>query len=175
MRKNLAGIRIYLIRICVKIETTLPRKLRMTGVAYKKNKKARNNGVDRDCKVLYECSDNNTFKIEEPSRGGIGKRLKIIKIKLICMAMNNMIFIRSGSGKKLIKSAKITAKSKLLSGPAKAIFISSHLDFRLLGLIGTGFPQPNPTKKSMTVPNKSKCAKGFKEILPAYLAVGSPK
>ena len=69
----------------------------------------------------------------------------------------------------------ISAKIKLDAGPANAIFIIS-----IRGLLkwrestGTGLAHPKPTKRIMSEPNISRCAKGFNVNLPAYFAVGSP-
>ena len=70
----------------------------------------------------------------------------------------------------------IIAKIKLETGPAKDTSAESLLGFfKLIGLNGTGFPHPKPSSNKNMVPTGSKCAPGFRVILPIFLAVLSPK
>ena len=85
----------------------------------------------------------------------------------------------------LITNPKNTAKAKLANIPAEATqnvptLRSSGL--KLFGLYGTGFAHPIKkgafvmTRRSGIIiePYKSRCFRGFKVNLPAYLAVVSP-
>ncbi len=72
--------------------------------------------------------------------------------------------------------AEMVAMIKFANGPASAIKTESHFGFfRLYGLNGTGFAQPNPKSKSGMNPNRSKCASGLSVNRPSRSAVGSPR
>ncbi len=120
---------------------------------------------------------NSTF---EPSKGGIGIRLKTIK----------MVLTKTNKNKKLVKRLygpragatnfrimpNIKIPKKFENGPAREITPSAKRGFLVLPkFTGTGLAQPKPTKTSIKNPNGSKCAKGFKVIRPACSAVLSPK
>jgi len=76
----------------------------------------------------------------------------------------------------LTKIDNTAASMRLDVGPARAIKAESLLGLcRLMGLKGTGLPQPNPANKSRTDPTGSRCARGFSVTLPNNLAVSSPK
>lgn len=123
-------------------------------------------------------------KMAEPSSGGIGIKLNIIKTKLMVMIEVRSKGMLFPVGMKFKNSEKITAVAKLATGPASAVRSRSFNGFlKLYGLTGTGFAQPNtkpvPEKMrsagSKTVPTRSMCFMGFRVTRPAYLAVGSPK
>ena len=68
------------------------------------------------------------------------------------------------------------AKMKFASGPAAATFIISvRGSFKDLGSTGTGFAQPNPTKRIIIEPMGSRCAMGFNVSRPIRAAVLSPR
>jgi hypothetical protein len=61
-------------------------------------------------------------------------------------------------------------------GPAAAVRAKSLFGFlKYLEFIGTGFAQPMPRNIIESVPKRSKCFKGFKDMRPRLLAVGSPR
>ena len=67
------------------------------------------------------------------------------------------------------------ARSKLDNGPAAAVHAMPFLGFlKYLALMGTGFAQPMPRNIMDRVPKGLKCFMGFSDILPRFLAVGSP-
>lgn len=70
--------------------------------------------------------------------------------------------------------AKIKATIRLASTPEKATRNSSDLCPKFLGLVGTGLPQPNPTKNKKRVPMGSRWERGFRVRRPSAIAVGSP-
>ena len=74
--------------------------------------------------------------------------------------------------------AKTIARIKFIRGPATETIASPVLAdiflVKLFGLICTGFPHPIWAKISIITPNGSKCASGFKLILPWFLGVSSP-
>ena len=64
-------------------------------------------------------------------------------------------------------NGNLKAISKLEIGPAAAeIAIPTFRLRKLLGLIGTGFAQPNPVKTKATEPMRSRCVKGLIFNLP---------
>lgn len=83
----------------------------------------------------------------------------------------------------LSRIAEIIAKLRFDSGPAREMSAASRLGFlRLYGSNLTGLAQPKTIgdfrkisrSGNKIVPYKSICAKGFREILPMSLGVGSP-
>jgi len=122
----------------------------------------------------------------EPSKGGMGTKLKTPKRKLYMEIKLKNIKNVSVKGRNLIKRPKIIPIKKLVAGPAKETFNSPHFWSRkLYGLTGTGLAQPKigplpPVDISMirgiiTEPKGSRCFKGFRVKRSEYLAVGSPK
>ncbi len=113
----------------------------------------------------------------EPSRGGMGMRLKIIKIKLI-----NTISDRSDDRlaeakgwRKRSAKPKIIARVKFASGPARALIKLPMRGFlKLLGLMRTGLPQPKPSVSKKIVPSGSRWASGLSVTRPSSSAVLSP-
>jgi len=102
-------------------------------------------------------------KILEPSRGAIGRRLKIAKITLSCMKFE----IKSvGSAERDVNfkiMERIKARIKLLTGPAKDTKISSLLGFlKLEESMGTGLPQPILISITANRPKISMCFKGLR-------------
>lgn len=162
------------VKIDIKLFINCEKKLETIGVEYINTKNAISNGKERLFIVSYTSSEVSAFRMEDPSKGGIGKRLKSIRVRLIWIIYKNITSIRVGRFRNLIKSDKTMARRRLLIGPAREILTSSHFDFRLYGLTETGFPQPNPATKSIIVPIGSRWRNGFREILPSYFAVGSP-
>lgn len=130
--------------------------------------------------------------ILDPSNGGIGIKLKKAKSTLtkiiILKRMYTLYKIGSAAiGKKAAISLDIRpntmATKKFEAGPAKAINAPSLFgSFRLYGLKGTGFAQPNinglfvaiKSNGTRNEPKNSKCFIGFKVSRPISLAVLSP-
>lgn len=126
------------------------------------------------------------MRIFDPSKGGMGKELKIAKTKLI-KAVNFKTESRvngTSNGLKIFnKTAAKTAMAKLIKTPAAETQSSpDFISLKLKGLTGTGLAQP----KSMGEPENIKRAgkrmvpigsmwgMGFKVNLPAASAVLSP-
>lgn len=126
------------------------------------------------------------MRIFDPSKGGMGKELKIARIKLI-KAVNFKTESRingTSNGLKIFnKTAAKTAMAKLLKIPAAETQSSpGFISLKLKGLTGTGLAQP----KSIGEPEKIKRAgkrmvpigsmwgMGFRVNLPAASAVLSP-
>lgn len=128
-------------------------------------------------------------RILEPSKGGIGTRLKIAKARLV-MTMEEIIKPKPAGRlapkekrpERRKKNPKIIAMERLAKIPAEATATVPH--FRLLklfGLYGTGLAQPKtkPVEKYINAgttmePIGSRCLRGFKVSRPALRAVSSP-
>lgn len=124
----------------------------------------------------------------DPSRGGIGNKLKIARSKLICTIKISTGRIRAKNVIEnieisFINRLKIIAIKMFVSGPAMDTMAKSFLpSFRLNGSTGTGFAAPKITGE----PDKIKISGnamlitgsiwflGFRVSLPKSLAVGSP-
>ena len=149
-------------------------------------KKIPKNSNGLEARAKYVLSGINSLSSLEPSSGGMGSKLKNIKKIFRYMAINIMYSIIPVGEKYLKIPANITAKIKLLIGPASAVCIPYSLGLsKLRSSTGTGLPQPNtgkfkpnilstnrPTNK--VVPTGSQCLSGFNDIRPSILAVGSP-
>lgn len=94
----------------------------------------------------------NTF---EPSRGGIGTKLKIIKTKLIyTIKLTKPVKVKLAIGKNLKNKPKNKAIIKFPKGPAIATLASPYfLSLKLFGLYGTGLAQPK--RKGLPVKTKT--------------------
>ena len=135
-------------------------------------------------------------KTLEPSRGGMGIKLKIARRRLICAIFESN---QNMSGRNdpapvsisppdekviiLIKKLAIMAIKIFVRGPDKETSaMSFRPSFRLNGSTGTGFAAPKITgepeiikrRGRRTLINGSMCFLGFRVSLPASLAVGSP-
>ena len=146
--------------------------------------------TDPNARYEFACSSGssreNTF---EPSRGGMGIRLKIAKSKLYWTTMYKNQPTNAGdatcvalSNRK--RAAAVIAKSTFVIGPARATRATSFLpSLRLNGSTGTGFAPPKimgeperiRARGSKIVINMSMCGRGSSVSLPASRAVGSPK
>lgn len=124
----------------------------------------------------------------EPSRGGIGRRLKSIRPRFIMMK----VFVAStrifrvarwvgaalGASMAMVFSINMPrmASSMFEMGPARATDIIARLGMRKLrGSTCTGFAQPKFAKRSIRVPVKSRCLTGFRLSRPIFRGVGSPR
>lgn len=81
---------------------------------------------------LAHFSGKKEKRIWEPSRGGIGIKLKMAKIKFKITIIPNMIKMGMGNGKNLMARPKIKATKIFDPGPAMATLASSHFGFRKL-------------------------------------------
>lgn len=112
----------------------------------------------REKKTLI-VSDNLGKKVKrtcEPSRGGIGKRLKTANRRLTKTTAEKAKNRESFSliiGKKRINIPNIPARKRLEKGPASATFISAYFPRRLKGFIGTAFAPPiiNPVGRIIII------------------------
>ena len=73
----------------------------------------------------------NLKRIHEPSSGGMGTKLKMAKIILMCTTKEKIIkrpgmVIKNDSGKNRNNNPKINARAILVKGPAKETFKSPH-------------------------------------------------
>ena len=121
----------------------------------------------------------------EPSSGAMGRTLKMANARLIIrlhwtmIIKNHIMECWSAAipvmGISLSKRPLISAKSTFDRGPAALIQSMLFLGFlKLYGFTGTGLAHPKCTIKIMSVPNGSKCARGFMVKRPLRLAVSSP-
>jgi len=133
--------------------------------------------------ILNSLLGNIAKRILDPSRGGMGTRLKIastIFIKTIMADISRKPDVWAPAKRRM--SPNMTAIKILEAGPAKATAASDHLPGRrLYGLYGTGFAQPkiNPPREyairgTRKEPKKSRCFIGLRVSLPWYFAVWSP-
>ncbi len=102
----------------------------------------------------------------------MGSRLKSPRLILIMTRiwMSPVTETRVGESKEII-----TARIRLLKGPAKAVRAMSLGGFsKLWGLTGTGLPQPNPVRNKNIVPKGSRWASGLMVTRPAFFGVSSP-
>lgn len=127
----------------------------------------------------------NVINSQWPSKGGMGKRLKIAKKRFNVTTTLNSSGTRdeeNTSGKNLNVRPNITAKAIFDAGPASATLAGPYfLSRKLTGLYGTGLAYPNMNPPSIkeisgrrTEPNMSRCFIGFRVSRPRFLAVGSP-
>lgn len=115
-------------------------------------------------------------RILEPSKGGKGSRLKTPSKILKSKTAKTNEYKVSGIVRYFNGIASKTAVRKFDMGPAKDVIALPRTGSRKFrGSTGTGLPQPIPIIKSISVPMMSKCASGFKVILPRKRAVGSPR
>ncbi len=120
--------------------------------------------------------------MRDPSKGGIGIRLKTAKMRLSKIPICK---IDAANGKILILriSARTTAIKIFVMGPEIPTQIMSFFGFlNLEKLTGTGFAQPKiigelvrkRNNGKIIVPNKSTCLMGLRVNRPRSFAVGSP-
>ncbi len=122
---------------------------------------------------LYAFGGKRAKRTFDPSKGGIGIKLKTAKIKFISTrAENNVTIPLSGEivpkeANTLSTMPKISTMIRLEAGPARPIHTAPLLGcFRYVGLNCTGFPQPKPAKSKKSVPIKSRCRKGLRDRRP---------
>ena len=101
----------------------------------------------REISMFRQLAGKIAKRIFEPSKGGMGTRLKIPKIRFIKTI--SVARSKNGAGKNAndallrIINPKIIAITKLETGPAAARRAGPHFWFlKLYGLNGTGFAQP---------------------------------
>ena len=122
----------------------------------------------------------------EPSKGGIGIKLKIPKTTLIIIPNSKSSCKKVGKESER-KALKNNARIKLLNGPMRPTHIIPFLGFvKFEGLMGTGFAYPKvkgypawvviskSVMGTIIVPKGSICAKGLNVNLRDILGVGSP-
>ncbi|HXK32037.1 MAG TPA: hypothetical protein VJ378_01005, partial [Candidatus Paceibacterota bacterium] len=83
-----------------------------------KNKKTKSPYLSRNILISRSFPGKKENKIWEPSKGGIGIRLKTAQAKLYITIMLKSIKRGSGKDKNLIANPKINARRKLVAGPA---------------------------------------------------------
>lgn len=134
-----------------------------------------NRGIDNSWIASLYDSGKIADRILDPSRGGIGIKLKIIRTIFISIIKYITEAKSAPNGINLKINEKIITAIRFESGPANATLRLSILGFlKLLGLIGTGFPQPKPNNTSEIVPITSRWTSGFKDKRPLIFAVSSP-
>jgi hypothetical protein len=104
-------------------------------------------------------------------------RLRAASVTLMEATVPRILFIvPSGEGCNILKRNTDPKAIKIFERiPADDTKISPlRRSGMLLMLTGTGFAQPNPTRKSMRVPIGSMCRMGLRLSLPIHFAVGSP-
>lgn len=124
--------------------------------------------------------DKKNIKTLDPSKGGIGIKLKTAKPMFIIMKyFKKLISIMTATALEcektktnliiLHKSMLTIANIKFEAGPAKLTNAMSRLGLEnLLMLTGTGFAQPYPNKRRNTKPIKSKCFMKFSVSRPCF-------
>ena len=86
----------------------------------------------------------------DPSRGGIGRRLKTARLTFritalvkIWIKVDSMVSFKTTRGERRIRKAKKTAMRMFVAGPARAVMAVSFLMSRKLkGSMGTGLAPP---------------------------------
>jgi len=117
--------------------------------------------------------------IRDPSSGGIGIRLNMAILMLMNEANDKhqlrVVLPAPRLYNNLLASIRMIAITRLEAGPASAVIAKYSFWFlKWRAFTGTGFAYPNPKRNIVIVPHISKCFMGFKDILPAFLPVGSP-
>lgn len=141
------------------------------------------NPIDPRLRYALACGAGRSMEnTREPSRGGIGNKLKIASKRLICIMGIRMI-LSGETVKRRIRTLAMMAIRIFVAGPASATSAMSFLpSCRLNSSTGTGFAAPKITGEPERIKSAGKiiliigsmCFLGSSVSLPASRAVGSP-
>jgi len=113
----------------------------------------------------------------EPSRGGMGIRLKTKSEAFTAAPFRTRVRAHSGPEESaFMPRRQRKERRRFEKGPARAMRTEySARRFRFAGLYITGLAQPNPNTSTMMSPKGSTCLRGFRVSLPRRFGVSSPR